>query len=144
MAKKLLTPSNLKTVKFELKGLDEYLENIQKAGNNIEESVKKAIEESAKPIHDDIKQWAEKHKMTGAVLEGVDITDIKQDGNKYYVEVGINTDKSENSWHAVFTEYGTPTQTADPGIRTAFSKNKSKILKIQKEILAQGGVPVDS
>lgn len=143
MAKKLLTPSNLKTVRFELKGLDEYLQKIVRAGKNIDNVVAEAIEESAKPIKADIEQWAEKHKLTGDTLEGVRLSDVQYEGNKIFVDVGIDTTIAKNAWHAVFVEYGTPTQDADPGIRTAFYSNKGKVVKIQKEILAKGGVPID-
>lgn len=139
---RLLTPSNLRTVRFELKGFEEYLEKIQQVGGNLEECVSKSIEESAKPIYEDIKSWAEKHKRTGQVLEGVSMSGVQKEGNNFFVEVGIDTNKSPDAWHAVFTEYGTPTQPADPGIRTAFDSNKKKVKNIQKRILAQGGMPI--
>lgn len=140
---KLLTPSNLKSVRFELKGLDEYLKKIQNSGSNIEEAVTKAIEESAKPIHEDIKAWAEKHELTGATLKGVTLSEVQQDGNKFFIDVGIDTNKSPQSYHAVFVEYGTPTQPADPGIRNAFSQNKNKVKNIQKDILTKEGIPIE-
>lgn len=140
---KMLTPSNLKTVKFELKGLDEYLKKIQDAGGNIEEAVKKALPESAKPIYEDIKSWAEKHKLSGATFEGLNMTNVIQEGNKFYVEVGIDSNIRYEAWHAVFVEYGTPTQAADPGIRTAFSDNKSRVKKIQREVLKREGMPIE-
>lgn len=139
----LMTPSNLKTVKLKVDGIEEYLEKIKKAGGDIVETVKEAIGESAKPIHEDIRIWAEKHKMTGATLKGVSLDEVKVEGNDIYVDVGIDTTLSPLSWHAVFVEFGTPKQAADPGIRPAFDNNKSKVKKIQKTILAKGGVPVD-
>lgn len=143
MGKKLLTPSNLKSVRFELSGLDDYLKKVQAAGRNIEEAVAEAIAASPSPIRADIQAWAEKHKLTGTMLEGVDVSDVQQEGNFIFVEVGINDDKSKGAWHAVFTEYGTPTQPADPGIRQAFENNKGIVKKIQKSILAKAGVPIE-
>ena len=141
MVSKLITSSNLKTIKFELKGLDEYLKKIQEAGENIDEAVSLAVEESTKPIYEDIQKWAKKHKLTGATLEGVAKTDVQKDGNKLFVEVGIDTTHSKTAWHAVFVEYGTPKMAADPGIRPAY--NKSRIKKIQKEVLSKEGIPVE-
>ena len=140
---KLLTPSNLKTVRFEMKGLDEYLKKVEAAGNNAETAVKEALPTSAKPIYNDIKEWAEKHKLTGDTLEGLNLSEVNQDGNRLAVEVGIDSRKEPNAWHAVFVEYGTPTNVADPGIRRAFDSNKSKVLKIQRDVLKSKGVPVD-
>jgi HK97 gp10 family phage protein len=138
----LLTPNNLKFVKLELKGIEEYLSNIQKAGGNVDEVVTQALKESAKPIHDDIQKWAVKHKLTGSTEEGVAMSEVKQDGNTFSVDIGLDSNKSAYSWHGVFVEYGTPTQPADPGLRTAFDNNKSKIKKIQRDVLAKGGIPV--
>ena len=57
---KLLTPSNLKFVKFELKNLDEYLKKIQAAGKNVEDAVKEAVKHGGVPIYDDIKGMGRK------------------------------------------------------------------------------------
>lgn len=139
-------PSNLtknSRISFQVTGLEEYLKQIQAAGENVDDAVKEAIYESAKPIYEDIKDWVEKHKRTGATLKGVDLSDVQSEGNKFYVDVGINTDESENAWHAVFVEYGTPKMAADPGIRTAFSSNKAKVKKIQREVLKKAGMPIE-
>ena len=136
---KLLTSSNLKFGRFELKGLDEYLKRVEEVGGNIEKAVSLAVDESTKPIYEDIHKWAEKHKLTGATLKGVTKTDVQKDGNKIFVEVGIDTTYSKSAWHAVFVEYGTPKMAADPGIRPAF--NKSRIRRIQKQVLSKEGIP---
>lgn len=142
----LLTPSNLKSIRFELKGINEYLEKVQAAGNDIDLAVREAVVESAKPIYDDIGQWAEKHAPDNrdpTTLKGVNMSDPKRDGNYNSVDIGIDSNQEYNAWHAVFVEYGTPTNTADPGIRRAFESNKSRVKKIQREVLGKWGVPVD-
>jgi HK97 gp10 family phage protein len=141
MGKKLLTPSNLKSVRFELSGLDEYLKKVEAAGENVEEAVVKAIDKSTEPVYSDIRAWALNHLLSGITLEGVNETKVQRDGNFYYKEVGIDDEKSRGAWHAVFVEYGTPTQEADPGIRMAFESNKKKVRKIQKDVLTKEGIP---
>lgn len=131
-------------IKFELTGFEAYLERLKKAGADIDVVVSKAIAESVKPIEKDILSWAEKHKLTGATLKGVEVSKIKRSGGFIYAEVGIdvsgNSAENPNAWHAVFVEYGTPTNPADPGVRTAFISNKSKVKRIQKKILEEGGI----
>jgi HK97 gp10 family phage protein len=83
---------------------------------------------------------AEKHKRTGETLLGVSKSEVIHEGNRLCVNVGISTENSPQAWHAVFVEYGTPRMKADPGIRTAFSKNKAKITALEKKALAQVGV----
>ncbi|GIO36881.1 hypothetical protein J41TS12_17420 [Paenibacillus antibioticophila] len=135
--------TNRRSVSLDLTGLEEYAQRIAETGRNVDDAVAKAVHESAKPIYDDIKDWAERHKRTGVGLEGVDLSDPEQSGNDISVTVGINDDKAPGSWHMVFTEYGTPTQPADPGIRNAFDNNKSKVKKIQREVLKREGMPID-
>jgi len=132
-----------RTVRLEVAGLEEALARIAAAGRNVDEAVKTAIHESAQPIYDDIAAWAEKHRRTGVMLAGADLTEPQQSGNEISVTVGINDEKSPGAWHAVFVEYGTPTQPADPGIRNAFDNNKSKVKRIQREVLKREGMPID-
>lgn len=140
MAKKY---TNARSVRLEVSGVEEYLKQIADSGRNIDDAVKAAVHESAKPIHDDIESWAQRHKLTGTMLEGVDLSEPAQTGNEISVKIGINDEKSPGAWHAVFTEYGTPTQPADPGVRMAFERNKSRVKKIQREVLIREGMPID-
>lgn len=138
------TISNLKSknIQFEVKGIEEYLKRIEQAGKNIEDAVMQAIPASAQPIQNDINAWVGKHRETGAVQAGVIPIEVQKDGNYIYVEIGITGDNE--SWHAVFNEYGSPkNRPADPGIRTAFEANLSKVKKIQRDTLKAMGVPVD-
>lgn len=134
---------NGKSISFEVTGIEEYMAQVQKLGRNVDRVVAEAIHESAKTVRDDIEAWAQKHKQTGTMLEGVDLSEPQQDGNHIFVDVGINDDKSPGAWHAVFVEYGSPTQPADPGIRTAFEQNKSKVKNIQRDVLKRAGMPID-
>lgn len=132
-----------RSVSLNVNGLEDYLKRVQEVGGNVDEAVSKAIHESAEPILSDITEWAERHRRTGVMAEGVDLSKPEQSGNVISVTVGINDDKSPGAWHAVFTEYGTPTQPADPGIRNAFDNNRSRVKKIQRDVLKREGMPVD-
>lgn len=135
--------TNRRSVRLEVNGLEEQLKRIADAGGNVDKAVATAIRESAQPVYDDIEAWAERHRRTGVMLKGVDVSDPIISGNEISVTVGINDEKSPGAWHAVFTEYGTPTQPADPGVRNAFDNNKGKVKKIQREVLKREGMPVD-
>lgn len=132
-----------KKVDIEVKGLDQYLENIKKIGARMEDAVAEALTESAKPIYEDIEKWAEKHKRTGVALQGVDQSEVQKDGYNMFVKVGVNNKKSKGAWHIAFVEYGTPRVKADPGMKKAFTKNRANVKKIQVEILRKWGVPID-
>lgn len=130
-----------KFASFEINGFEDYLMRIQQEDKDINVSVAKAIEASAQPIAEDVKAWAEKHKFTGATERGVIKPKVNIEGNKIYAEVGISGEGE--SWHAVFVEYGSPHNKADPGIRNAFSNNKKRVRQIQVEVLKQEGASVD-
>jgi HK97 gp10 family phage protein len=131
-----------KFIKLEVKGLEEYIRNIEAAGKNIDTVIADAVLQSAAPVHNDISAWVNKHTDTGAVAAGLMDPAVTKDGNEIAVHLGINS-KGE-SWHSVFVEYGSPrNRPADPGIRTAFESRLSDVKKIQRRVLKEAGVPVD-
>lgn len=134
--------SNLKYATFEVKGLEEYMENLLKAGADIDEAVGQACLAAAQPVYDDLVQGLKRHQETGASLAGVLDFKVQQDGNYIWVDVGISGENE--SWHFVFVEYGSPhNRPADPVVRTAFEANKTKVQSIIKQVLREAGVPVD-
>jgi HK97 gp10 family phage protein len=126
---------------LELNGFEEYLARVKAAGDNINGAAAKAVEASAEPIAADVERWALEHKISGDVLRGVIKPSVNVDGNDITCEVGISGEGE--SWHAVFVEYGSPHNKADPGIRAAFESNKKKARQIQVQMLKQEGAPVD-
>jgi HK97 gp10 family phage protein len=144
MSKRLLTPSNLKTIKFSLSGLDEYLKKVQEAGNDINAAAQRAVVASAKPILRAIEIGVEQHdKGSGDSLKSVAMSDPVWEGNKVSVEVGIDSNIVYRAWHWVFVEWGSPTNDpADPVVRDAFFDNKKLVTKIQKQIFAEEAIPL--
>lgn len=126
---------------FNMSGFEEYLSRVQKAGRDINEAVAEAVEASADPIAQDVIAWAQEHKLTGATERGVIKPKVDIEGNDITCGVGISGEGE--SWHAVFVEYGSPHNQADPGIRNAFNRNKKKVRKLQVQVLKQKGIPVD-
>jgi HK97 gp10 family phage protein len=128
-----------------LSGFDEYLKKIEQAGKNVDEAVRKAIDESVKPIVEDMKAGATRHKRSGDVYEAIRATPAERSGNYTYSNVGVDIDNHPEAIEAVFQEYGDSHSPGfpDPFIRPAFDNNKSKIKKIQREVLIKEGVPID-
>lgn len=119
---------------LDLSGFTGMLERIQKVGGNIDKAAEKALSESAKPFYDDLKEGIEKHHKTGMTEESLrDEKNIVWDGNRVTLKVGF--DLSKGGLPALFVEYGTPKQPADPFIQPAITKNKPKAKKIQQQIL---------
>lgn len=145
MGKTILTPSNMKATRFEVSGLDEYMERVKRAGNSVDDAVADGVAEIKEEVKKQIEAWAESHdgKYTGAVANSVEATDVIRVGNQIYAEIGIDGNKEPGGWHAVFVEYGTPHQAADPGIRNAFFWAKKKSKEIYKKHFKKRGLPHD-
>lgn len=143
MSDKLLTPGNLRFVKFSMSGLEEYAKKLNMCEENIDAAVAEAVEKTTKGVEADIQTWANKHgdRYTGATKRAVKSTPVKQDGNYIFAEAGIDTTEEENAWHAVFVEYGAPHTAADPGIRLAFNEAKKKFRGILKKAFKKWGLP---
>jgi HK97 gp10 family phage protein len=121
------------SIKLNLKGLDELLERIKKAGGSIEQAAEKALVESAEPFFDDLKAGIAEHRLTGETERSLRKNKVEWEGGKASVKIGF--DINNGGLPALFVEYGTPTQKAQPFIRPAIVKNKPKAKRIQQTVL---------
>lgn len=129
----LLTPSNLKAAKMSINGLDEFVEKLNQKSVDIDKMFAKAVDEIKEGIREELKDWASNHKETGQVYESINASETYFNGFSVYAYVGVDTRVFEDAWHAVFVEYGTPTQTADPKIRATYAKWQRKSKAIYKK-----------
>lgn len=132
-------------VQISVTGLDELLAKIEAAGNGIDEACKKAVNAALPIIEKDMKVGAEQHRKTGAVVDAIEITPAKQEGNFIYGTVGIDKKKHPEAIHAVFQEYGDGHSPGfpDPFIRPALDNNKAEIKRTMKQELRAAGIPVE-
>ena len=139
-----MKPSNLygnKKASLKIRGLEDMLSKIEAVGNSVDKVVMEAVEQSTKPIYDDVKAWSEEHKLTGETSREVIKPKAEMSGNLITSDFGVSG-KGE-SWHAVFVEYGRPGAKADPGVRRAVETNKRKVKEIQCDVLKKGGMPIE-
>lgn len=127
---------------FQVGGIEEYLKKIEEKGKSIDDAVKEAIEESIKPILEDMKEGALRHKDSGEVYEAIEATPVVQEGNYIYARVGIDLKKHPKAIHAVFQEYGDShsEKFPDPFARLAFDNNIKVVKKAQKDVLYRHGI----
>lgn len=125
--------------KFVLKGLDEYLENLARAGADIDVAAERALMEGAKVIQEQM--IADVPIDTGNLKDHIKIKGPQRDANYIYVEVGVIHDKDftddETARYANSVEYGNSSMAAQPFIRPAFDKSKSAAVRAMKEVLMQ-------
>ena len=138
-------------VQISLNGLDQYLQKIQDAGNDINGTCKDAVNAALPIVKKAMKDGAARHTKgvgkygTGAVENAIETTPAKADGNYVYGEVGIDTAKHSEAAHAVFQELGDghSPEFPDPFVRPAFDEHKAEVRSAERAVLKKGGIPIE-
>ncbi len=124
------------SLKLELTGVDQLLNQIQKIGGDVNQAAERAILASAKPFHQDLKQAIKKHKRSGLTESTLKSpTNIKLQGNQCSLDVGFHI--KSGGLPALFLEYGTPRMKAQPFIRPAINRNKKNAKQVQQQAIEQ-------
>lgn len=125
--------------------LDKYLEKIQAAGNSIGDACKEAINAALPIVEKSMKAGAERHRRTGDVVNAIEVTQAKQEGNYIYGTVGINLEKHPEAFEGIYQEYGDGHSPCfpDPFVRPAIDDNRKEILRIERAVLKKKGVPIN-
>ena len=133
------------SAKFSVSGMDEFFQNIENAGKNIDNSCKKAINAALPIVEKSMREGAERHRRTGDVANAIEVFEAKQQGNLIYAEVGIDLDKHPEAFEAVFQEYGDghSPEFPDPFVRPSVDDNIKEIKKTIKQVLKKEGMPVE-
>ena len=125
--------------RLEVKGLDEYFEAIQKAGQDIDAAARRALDAGAEILHSEMDILVPKD--TGNLQEHIVILGPFQDGNVSYVEVGVVNADAETATYGNVQEYGSPSKNIKPRsyIRAAVDHKKNAVRKAIRESLKAEG-----
>jgi HK97 gp10 family phage protein len=126
--------------RFDLKGMSEYLEQIQQAGVDIDAAAKRALEKGASILQAEMDSLVPVD--SGNLKGNIVISGPFQDGNRNYVEVGAITDDTETAKYANVQEFGSPSKNipAQPYIRPAIDRKKSAVMRAIRESLKAEGM----
>lgn len=138
-------------IDFQVDGLDELLQKIEKAGSGIDEAVSDAVKEAAPVLLEAQKAGAARHGKdsgkygTDTVFDALESGHISREGNYTYINVGIDLKKHPEAKHAVFQEYGDghSPEFPDPFIRPSIDENRGKVKSIMRTVLKKRGVPIE-
>ena len=136
---------NALSASFSVSGVDEFFERIEAAGRNIDDACKKAIDATLPIVEKSMREGAERHRLTGEVVEALETQVAQQQGNYIYGRVGIDLDKHPEAFEGVFQEYGDghSPEFPDPFVRPAVDDNRRTINKTIKQVLKKEGMPVE-
>lgn len=129
------------TVRFQmdLKGMSEYLEEIARAGQNVDAAAAKAVAAGGDVVHGSMLDKVP--VLTGNLKAHLVRTEPTQEGNFISVEVGMskNTD-ADTALYGNVQEYGSATNPAQPYIRPSFDENKARVRAAEKAVLQGEGL----
>lgn len=115
---------------FELTGTDELLANLERIGNNVEQTKKQALKEGADIIKQGMSQKCPRSTQQGRHLaDNIIVSDMKTgiDG-KPYVEVGPQKSSNDEFFYGKFLEWGTVKMKAQPFAEPGFIEKRQAAL----------------
>ena len=126
---------------FQVRGLDAYLEEIVRAGEDVDKIAAQVLDE-ARPVaeaelHTNLRKTSE--SWTGAADSTIFATPVQQDGNYIFFELGADVGQDPAG---LYKEFGTTRQAAEPFVRPAFTKlRRSGIKAMLKKLMERMGIP---
>jgi HK97 gp10 family phage protein len=136
--------------RFNLTGLNEYLEAIAQAGLDIDAAAQRALMKGAEVLQEGmlglvpVGSAARGDPHPGNLMRHIQIKGPLQDGNFSYAEVGVIHDlaftDADTAAYGNVLEYGSTRQAAQPYIRPAIQGKKAAVLAAMKESLKREGM----
>ena len=131
---------------LQLKGFDDLLEQIEKAGGSIDRAADSCLRQSAQIMQAELKAQMQAADVDSNLINSMPPPQITVDGNQYRAEVGykkgnFDPQNLSDGYKVVFLNYGTPRRTkhgkvaARGFIQRAKDKARKPIKKAQKETL---------
>lgn len=131
---------------LQLKGFDDLLEQIQKAGGSIDQAADSCLRQSAQIMQTELKAQMQAAGVDSNLINSMPPPQITVDGNRYSAAVGykkgnFDPQNPSDGYKVVFLNYGTPRRTkhgkvaARGFIQAAKKKARPQIKKQQQATL---------
>ena len=112
------------------------LEEMGKQGAKLE---KRALEEGAKPILEEMERTSSFSDRTGRLRKALKISKVATSKGNKYIKIGIQKDDNSEVFYGKFIEYGTSTGLiARPFMRPAFERKRKEALEKTKDVIREG------
>lgn len=124
--------------KLSLKGMEEYLETIAKAGGDVDAACADALKAGAEVAVDGMRRRVAVD--TGNLKDSLRVSDVQQDGNTISVEMGLlSGTEAATARYGNAQEFGSSSMPAHPYIRPTMAEDKNKITTAMKQSLQENG-----
>lgn len=115
--------------------IEDYKKKLEELGRKGARIENKALEESAKPILEEMKKTSSFRDRTGRLRKGLKIDKPKKIKGVKTVKIGITKEDNSEIFYSRFFEYGTSKMTAKPFMRPALDKKRREAVEKMKEII---------
>ena len=122
-------------LQLRFEGFEEYLEMLNRLGEDIALATEQALQESGEIINNALHEEMRTHKVTGETEKAILEPKVSWNGTKASVKFGFDYKKGGET--ALYLERGRPHQKATPVIAPALEKSKDEIAQKQEESLKQ-------
>lgn len=122
-----------------LKGFDEYLERVAKAGRDVDKAAAEAVAAGGDVLLEGMQRRVPKD--TYNLEQHLERTEPKRDGNYTFVEVGLSKQAdADTARYGNAQEYGSSSMAAQPYIRPTLDEDGSKARAAVGKTLKEAGV----
>ena len=123
--------------KISTKGFEEYLEKLVQAGRDVDQDIHRALDAGADVAVEGMQRRV--RKDTHNLEQHIKKTEVRQEGNYSYIEIGVLDADAETARYGNAQEYGTSSMPAQPYIRPTMKSDAGKIKKAMKNSLIEDG-----
>ncbi len=123
------------------KGLEDWMEQLAEAGQNVDDAVTELLGETQPFIEDEMVAQLKKtsEAYTGETASTIEVSGVQQEGNYLFVEATVGGSEAPQ---ANFKEWGTTRQAAEPFVRPTFRGHrlKNKLKEGMRTIMQRFGI----
>ncbi len=115
-------------------GMDAYIDNLRKLGENVKEVTDEALQQGIDIINEELHAEMKHHHVSGDTEKSIrDGETVKWKGDKASIKYGFDIKKGGEP--AIYLERGRPHQRATPVLQPAMKRAESRIREVQEEAL---------
>jgi len=124
--------------RLEFSGLANYLEELARAGQDVDAAAARAIEAGAEPILKEMVRLVPKD--THNLEHHLKVDGPHKEGNFTFIDIGVIDADANTAIYGNVQEYGSASNAAQPYIRPALKAKKAAAMRAMKESLKGEGL----
>lgn len=118
---------------MELEGMESILSKIEEMGEKGSRIQNKALKKAGGIILKEAKQTSAFKDKSGELRKGLNLSGIRNKGNRKYILVGIQKGDNSRIFYGKFLEFGTSKMPAKPFMAPAYESKKEEAKEIIKQ-----------